>query len=720
MQTASPAATASPALAGLRDDLIVSVVSRAGSRIAVVKDPVAHTFYEMPEDDFRAARLIDPALPLPRQLQILQTDGPSAWRGADDKTIARRLQRLSAEMRACGLARGGAHSGPARPDGTMMSDVRRGLQRLVSVLFYRVPLGNPTALLDRFQPWCGFLFRPAFLMLAAIFTAVSAVVFLSSGGPASFEAGWFSSWQALLAFYAGLVLLKVFHEAAHAVAVRHYGGQVHETGMTLVAGLPLFYVEASDSYLFPKKFQRIAVAAAGIVAELFLAAAMVWLWLFMADGFARQLVLNLLLVASVSTILFNGNPLMRFDGYYILAEVVDMPNLRERSKEYIASRVRGFLLGAPVAETPRRTAWLLGTYGVLSQLYLIAVVLGIWRFLSVVAQPNGLQWAANFLVGAWALNSFVLPFAGFCISLFKEAAAVHGKRRKRAVLGLAVAAALAAFFFFVPLPHWVSRSCVLQPAGDSVVRAAVEGFVAEVGVGEGARVSGGQPIARLRNNALETSRQDAQLAFARAEAKLRSAITAGSLAEVGKARSAVAAAQAQLGELQKQSGQLVLAAPLDGVVATRDMAQLVGTFLKAGDILCVIQPADLDEFVVPLGEKEARQVRAGAPVRLRLRSQPWKLFHGEILSDPLRLNVEELPAGLRQASGGDVALTSDASKKRALLSDTHFAKVRISDPEPSLKIGMTGRVRIECGKQTLAARVAGAIADFVRLDVRMQ
>ena len=212
------------------------------------------------------------------------------------------------------------------------------------VLFYRVPLGNPTALLDRFQPWCGFLFRPAFLMLAAIFTVVSAAVFVFSGGPASFEAGWFGSWQALLAFYAGLVLLKVFHEAAHAVAVRHYGGQVHETGMTLVAGLPLFYVEASDSYLFPKKFQRIAVAAAGIVAELFLAAAMVWLWLFMADGFARQLVLNLLLVASVSTILFNGNPLMRFDGYYILAEVVDMPNLRERSKEYIAARVRGFLL----------------------------------------------------------------------------------------------------------------------------------------------------------------------------------------------------------------------------------------------------------------------------------------------------------------------------------------------------------------------------------------
>lgn len=720
MPTAPPAAAPPPALSALRNDLVVSVVDRAGSRIAVVKDPVAHTFFEMPEDDFRAAGLIDPSLALPRQLEILRREGPQSWRSVDDKALARRLQRVSAEMRACGLARVGGATVSPRSSNDFMADARRILQRVVSVLFYRVPLGDPSPLLERLQPWCGFLFRPAFLLLGAFFTVVSAAVFLWSGGPASFQAGWFASWQALLAFYAGLVLLKLFHEAAHAVAVRHYGGRVHETGMTLIAGLPLFYVEASDSYLFPKKSQRIAVAAAGIVAELFLAAIMVWLWLFMADGFARQLVLNLLLVASVSTILFNGNPLMRFDGYYILAEAIDMPNLRERSMEFLASHVRGILLGVPVVETPRRTAWLLGSYGVLSQAYLIIVVLGIWRFLSVIAQPGGMQWAVNLLVGAWALNSLALPFAGFCASLFREASAVRGKRRKRALLGLGAAAILAGIFFFVPFPHWVSRSCVLQPAGDSVVRAAVDGFVVEVYAAEGDTVSAGQPIARLRNNALQTSLQAAQLEFSRAEAQLRGAVTSGSLAQVGEAKSAVASAEARRAELQKQSAQLVIVAPVAGVVATRDMAQLPGTLLKAGDVLCVVQPGDLDEFLVPLGEKEARQVRAGAPVRLRLRSQPWKLFEGEIVANPMRLNAEELPMGLRQMAGGDVAVSSDAANKPTLLSDTHFAKVRISDPDSSLKIGMTGRVRIECGRQTLAVRLAGAIADFVRLDVRMQ
>lgn len=720
MPTASPAATTPPALAGLRGDLVVSVVKRAGARIAVIKDPVAHTFFEMPEDDFRAAGLIDPSLALPQQLAALRRDGPQAWRSADDETLARRLYRVSAEMRACGLARVGAATVPPRSSNDFMADARRILQRVVAVLFYRVPLGDPSPLLECLQPWCGFLFRPAFLVLAALFTVISAVVFVWSGGPASFEAGWFASWQALLAFYAGLVLLKVLHEAAHAVAVRHYGGRVHETGMTLIAGLPLFYVEASDSYLFPKKSQRIAVAAAGIVAELFLAALMVWLWLFMADGFARQLVLNLLLVASVSTILFNGNPLMRFDGYYILAEAIGMPNLRERSMEFLTSRVRRILLGAPVVETPRRTAWLLGSYGVLSQAYLIVVVLGIWRFLSLIAQPSGLQWAVNLLVGAWVLHSLALPFAGFCASLFREASSVHGKRRKRALLGLGAAAILAGIFIFVPFPHWVSRSCVLQPAGDSVVRAAVDGFVVEVYAAEGDIVSSGQPIALLRNNSLQTSLQAAQLELSRAETQLRGAVTSGSLAQVCEAKSAVASAEARRAELQKQSGQLVLAAPVAGVVATRDMAQLQGTLLKAGDVLCVVQPGDLDEFLVPLGEKEARQVRAGASVRLRLRSQPWKLFAGEIVANPMRLNAEELPTGLRQMAGGDVAVSSDAANKQTLLSDTHFAKVRISDPDPSLKIGMTGRVRIECGRQSLAARLAGAIADFVRLDVRMQ
>jgi putative peptide zinc metalloprotease protein len=564
-------------------------------------------------------------------------------------------------------------------------------------------------------------FHPFFLACAAVFTVVSAAVLVWSGGLTAFEPGWFSSWQALLTFYVGLVLLKVIHEAAHAVAVRHYGGQVHETGMTLVAGLPLFYVEASDSYLFPKKSQRIAVAAAGIVAELVLAAVMVWLWLLMADGFSKQLVLNLLLVASVSTILFNGNPLMRFDGYYILAEAIDMPNLRERSKSFVASRIGEMVLGSGGStDLPRREAWLLGSYGILSQAYLVLVMLGIWRFLSVIAQPQGLQWLANLMVGAWVTSSLLLPFGRFCLGLVRQAASVHGKRRKRALLGVCGGGALLAVLLLVPLPHWVSRSCVLQPAGDSVVRAAVDGFIAEVLVAEGDPVSKDQPLAQLRNNALEAELEAAILESARAETGLRGAVTAGALSDVGQAKAALSASRAHQDKLRRESDFLALSAPCEGTVASRDLAQSVGKFLKAGDILCVIQPADLDEFLIPLDEKQARQVRKGARVELRLRSQPWKLFRGGVIGDPLRLNAEELPAGLLQSSGGDVAVSSAGGRKQTLLADTHFVKVRISDPDPALKIGMTGRVRIECGRQTLAARLTGAIADFVRLDVRMQ
>lgn len=718
---AEPTVNAPPrALAALRDDVEATLVTRRGERIAVLKDPVAHRFYELPEDDYRAALLIDASLPPGQVIAVLREKGPVSWRSADDKSLALRLQRLSGELRANGLARGGAIKAGKTAPASVFGEWQQRLRGVVSVLFLRIPLGDPSAFLEKAAPLCRVFFHPLFLVVAALFIVFSAIAFFAVGGVGAFEPGWFASWKALLLFYLGLLLLKVIHEGAHAVAVRHYGGKVHEAGVTLVAGLPLFYVEASDSYLFPKKSQRIAVAAAGIVAELVVAAVLVWLWFFMADGFARQLVLNLLLVASVSTVLFNGNPLMRFDGYYILADALDRPDLRERSSEFVSSRLGDFLLGAKSREVPRKEAWLLGGYGVLSQAWLIIVILGIWRFLSVVAQPHGLQWAVNLLIGAWVLNSLVFPFFQFCRGLFKRAAASQGRRRKRALAGLAVASLMVAGFFFVPLPHWIARSCVLEPADDSVLRAGVDGFIAEVLVTEGETVKAGQILGRLRSSALAAELESAKLAVDQAEASLRGAVTASSLAEVGKQRTALAAARSRLAETEKRAERLVLTVVVDGLVATRDMETKLGQFLKAGDVFCVVQPPMLDEFLVPLGEKEARQVKSGASARLRLRGQPGKVFHGVVAGGPLRLSAEQLPAGLREAAGGDVAVSVNAGRQEMLLADTHFAKVRITNPDDTLKIGMTGRVRIDCGDQTIAGRLAGALADFVRLDVRMQ
>jgi putative peptide zinc metalloprotease protein len=718
---AEPTVNAPPrALAALREDLEVSVVTRRGERIAVIKDPVGHRFYELPENDYRAALLINSSLPPGEVIARLRREGPASWRTFDDEKLALRLQRLSRELRANGLACGGAPTSAKTMQTSVFGEWQQRLRKVVSLLFLRLPLGDPSSLLEKTAPLCRLFFHPFFLVVSALFVALSAVAFFAAGGLGAFESGWFASWKALLFFYLGLVLLKVIHEGAHAVAVRHYGGKVHEAGATLVAGLPLFYVEASDSYLFPEKFQRIAVAAAGIVAELVVAAMLVWLWLLMADGFSRQLALNLILVASVSTVLFNGNPLMRFDGYYILADALDRPDLRERSGEFVSSRVGDFLLGTKSREVPRKEAWLFGSYGVLSQAWLIVVILGVWRFLSVVAQPHGLQWAVNFLIGAWVLNSLIFPLVHFCRRLFQRAAASQGQRRKRALAGLVLAASIAAGALLIPFPHWIARSCVLEPANDFVLRAGVDGFVAEVLASEGEAVTTGQILGRLRSSSLAAALESAKLAVDQVEASLRGAVTSASLAEVGKQKAALTASRARLAETQQRAERLVLSAPNNGIVATRDMEMKSGQFLRAGDVFCVVQPPMLDEFLVPLGEKEARQVKDGARARLRLRGQPGKLFHGVVVGDPLRLSAEQLPAGLREAAGGDVAVSASTARQETLLADTHFAKVRIVNPVPDLKMGMTGRVRIECGRQTVAARLAGALADFVRLDVRMQ
>jgi multidrug resistance efflux pump len=241
------------------------------------------------------------------------------------------------------------------------------------------------------------------------------------------------------------------------------------------------------------------------------------------------------------------------------------------------------------------------------------------------------------------------------------------------------------------------------------LRAGVSGFVAEVLVGEGEQVKAGQVLGRMRSSTLTAELESARLGVDQAKVSLRGAVTGSSLAEVGKHKTALAAAHARLTEAESRADRLALVSPADGSVATRDMRHKQGQFLKAGDIFCVVQPNEIDELLVPLSEKDARQVKAGAAARLRLRGQPWKLFRGVVDGDPLRLSAEQL-----------LAVSADAVKQQTLLSDTHFAKVRLTSPDSSLKIGMTGRVRIDCGRQTLARRLSGAIADFVRLDVRMQ
>jgi putative peptide zinc metalloprotease protein len=702
--SSAPKRTA-PSPSSLRRDLVVTVQERAGRRVAVLKDPVAHRFHELDAEDYEIVRRLDATRPLAEQMPGLRAATPGLAR-LDTAEFAGRVARLSAELRTSGLADGGAAEGGApSPAPTATQGWRRALRAVSSVLFIRIRLGDPTRLLDATRGWFGFAFTRGFPLGACLFFAGSALVFFAVDGSAELDARWFGSAAGLLTLYLGIAALKFIHEAAHAVTVRRHGGAVHEVGMMLMAGLPLFYVEASDSYLFPKKSQRMTVAGAGIVAELLVAAILVWPWLALADGFLRQWLLNLILIASVSTVLFNGNPLMRFDGYYVLADWLDMPSLRERARRFLALKLESVLLGTRPPELRdfgARERRILGAYGVASQVYLVLIVFGLWLFLARTLEPLGLKWAGDLLMTAWVASALIWPLAGFARGLAKRSGASAPRRRRALAIsgGLALAGVA---LLFVPAPRWVDRTCELKAKADTLVRTAEDGMVKIVLFAEGDTVRAGDEVARLENRELSDQASALASRLALAEATLHAVIATGPAEAVGAARDERSAAQAQLDALSRRLESLVLRAGLDGTVATRDLARATGRRLKAGEVFCVLRPPRLDEFIIPLSEKEARLVQDGARVRLRVRAYPERSFTGEVVAAPLRApRPNEAPADPGQAA------------------ETHLATVRISDADAALRIGLTGRVRIECGRAPIGRLLLEKAWDFLRLDLRMR
>ncbi|MFM8981937.1 MAG: efflux RND transporter periplasmic adaptor subunit [Spartobacteria bacterium] len=696
--------TPAQAFSEMRGDLEISVVPRGQGFVAVVKDPLAHRFYEMNPADVEIARHLSSTADVSAQIRLLRENCPAETHGLEDKFLLRRAARISAELRAMGLARQNINSTRAARQnqdlGRMLLKAGSAVSR---VLFLRFRLFDPTPILDATAGFAAPFFSRWFLWCILTFFAVSFTAFVSHGGLSKFDSGWFSSPLSLLALYVGIAILKFIHEAGHAFAVRRFGGQSHEVGITLVAGLPLFHVEASDSYMFPQKSSRLVVAAAGILIELFACSLLILVWLVLADGFLHQLFTSLIIIASISTLLFNGNPLMRYDGYYILSDAIDMPDLRQRARSFAAEGISHLLSGTKSSiPVPRREAWILGLYGTASPLYLLVVFFGIWKFLSGALAPHGLKWAGDLLMLSWAVTGILAPGFSTVKKIAVRVKTAPLRSRKRMGVFAAILASIAVLLF-VPFSRKIVHSGSLQPSAEAAVRAPEAGRIASVLVSEGTRVSKGQPIAILENTVIEREVESAESMREQAATTWRTAMAAAKTSDVGVLKSELSAAESRLAEAKRRHAALTLRAPCDGVVATRRLDSFQETHLAPGGTLCVIQPAQLSEFLITLDEKQARLVRSGAQARVRFRSRTGETFPGTVAAQPLRL---------APPAPGEPSAPPGA--------DTHFATIQLTNTEAPLKIGMTGLASIDCGQQSLGGRLLEGLLDFLHLDVRMR
>jgi putative peptide zinc metalloprotease protein len=484
-------------------------------------------------------------------------------------------------------------------------------------LWVKVPLGRPEGFFKALQPVFGWIFTVPVFILSLVLMIAAGVALTndwSRFASDSFSVVAQENWVWLLAAWIGL---KCVHEIAHGLVCLRYGGSIRETGFVLAIFTPLAYVDASSSWSFRSRWHRIQTAAAGVYIELVIASIAILVWSHSDSSLVRHILQNIIIMASVSTLVFNLNPLMRFDGYYVLSDLLQIPNLMTQSTQVVGSTARRIVFGESSAAptTIGRERWILMTYGILATAWRLMISVSLLIAASVLFHGAGVALAAAGVV-LW----FGKPLLGFLKTL-NTFRLQQPERLARAVAVIAFCiSAAATLIFAVPAPVMITAPGIVEYTNGEVVRSVTAGFVEQVYVANGQEVAAGDLLVSLTNEEVSSKFADLQQRVAQEELRQQTANRDHNGGALSVAQGNLESLKLQLAECQKQVDGLQLRASRSGCVVAQDLNRLAGTFARPGQELLTIGREDQKELQISIGQRElagSLQV-VGKPVRVRI------------------------------------------------------------------------------------------------------
>jgi len=459
------------------------------------------------------------------------------------------------------------------------------LQRLWSPLSIRFPLWDPDAFLER---WL-FLVRPLFgwfgVLLWGLVISTALVMAASHWVDLSKDVSdrvWAPGNLLLLFFIYPVV--KLLHELGHAFSTKVWGGQVHEMGVMLLVFMPMPYVDASSSWGFRDKRKRAVVGMAGMAVEMFLASLALFVWLNVEPGVVRAIAYNVMLIGGVSTLFFNGNPLLRFDGYYIFADLLEIPNLASRSNNYLGYLFQRYIFGLKAALSPVSAegewGWF-AIYGVASFCYRMLISFSITFFVA----------SQFFLIGIilalWSVGIMVLmPTVKCCRFVFSNPMLQQSWVRI-ITTSFTLVLVILGFLLLFPMPLNTYAEGVVWLPEQAKVRAHTEGFVANILVLANSVVERDQilielddPLLKLKKNVLiyQLAELDAKLKESWMDDRVKAQIIKEQMKSVS----------AELSEVEERISNLILKSPSKGVFIALNEEDLKGRFLHKGDLAAYV------------------------------------------------------------------------------------------------------------------------------------
>lgn len=696
-----------------RADLIKERMTFRNILYVVIKDPIALKYHRLrPEQAYVLERLDGEV-----SLEELRDEMARLYPGT--YWTVRGLQTLVGDLHQKRLVvsnRAGQEHGLARQ--RRKNKLQKLKQTAQNFLFLRLPGWDPVRALDVLYPWTAWLFHPITVFTTLFSLAASALFVLihfdefSSALPAFNQ---FFGWPNLMWLWLTIAITKIIHEFGHGLTCRHFGSECHEMGVMLLVFSPTLYCDVSDSWMDKNKWHRIYIGAAGMYVEAIVSVFALFVWWNTQDGLLHHLALNVYFITTVSSVIFNLNPLMRLDGYYMLSDFLEIPNMRQKADKLVGETFGKYCLGIepqPDPFAPDSGKFWFVTYAIASQLYKYFIIIAISIFLYTVLKPYRLQSLGAAVAFMSIAGLLIRPFW----SVIKMVRQPREKPLSKWKMGatLVVLAAIVSMVLRIPVPTILQAAFYLEPRDVRHVYTRVPGELVSVLKKPGELVTEGEPIAVLSNHEFDLRRQKLVSELEVAREQLRLHLELNDSTRESLARESIESLREQLAELDDQISRLTILAPATGrlVAPSRQEAppleareeQLgrwwgipldernIGALIDMRTEIASIAPTDEMEAVLLVDQADRLDISVGDEVGIKFDHLPDRRFVGTVAEFSHR-QLETAPERLSNKAGGGVATVTDPSGRERLQSAAYQAKVPLEDSDGLLMPGLRGKAR---------------------------
>jgi putative peptide zinc metalloprotease protein len=590
--------------------------------------------------------------------------------------------------------------------------------RLLGIMFARIPLFDPDRWLTRILPWVGKLMGRFGALLWLVVVGAGVKVVIDHWPKLLADGKGIVAPENLFLLYVGLILAKVLHELGHGIFCKKYGGQVHTLGVMLLIFTPVPYVDVTSSWSLRSRKERILISSAGMLVEVFLAAIAAQIWARSGPGAFHSVCYNIMFVASISTLMFNLNPLLRFDGYYILSDLLDIPNLNQRATLQLKHLWKYYVFGLRKSVSPSRESRerkILTWFGILSGIYRVVVFAGVLLLVADQFLILGIIMAVVCLI-SWILTPIVR-----LIRYLGQSPELDRVRPRAWLTTLGFAAAVLVFFGFVPFPSHFRAQGVVQAVHFREIVTEAPGVVRSMPSLPGQSTEESTVLLEMDNALLQASLLRSSAQIDELEARILMARSKDPAA-IDPLEKRLLASRQQHEELQRDHTALTVLAQTAGNWSFLPSTPLQGLFLARGtslgivtqdddyELVAAVLQTDADRlFATPLTEVE---VKVAGQAEFTIPGSDWKILPGG------RSQLPSLMLGTR--GQGEIPVRADDASGRHATEPFYLIRTKIpAAAGAALRHGQLGVLRFRIGSEPLLPRWINRLRQFLLQRYRL-